>query len=147
VPQPAVQLDQSFPVRRIPVDDPRRRPGAQLSLGTRQRVGSLDPGQERVLEHGAGPVGDVRKDGLEEEAPRRAGSQRECLLHAYGGRVPALYGSSNRSHGGEVPCRGEGDVESGLVVAHAWRAEVPVDPVVETERPRHLHPDRCHHAS
>ena len=40
----------------------------------------------------------------------------------------------------------EGDVERSLVVTHAWRAQVPVDALVEAERSRHPHPGGRHDA-
>ncbi|GAA0983289.1 hypothetical protein GCM10009562_33360 [Nocardioides aquaticus] len=138
--QPTVQLDDGGAERHVAVDDagdPRLPP---LPLGPGQAVGALHPGQVAVLEHRAGPLGDVAQHVLRPAAsgvPRALGQGGDQLR---GGRAPGA--RRPRQHRDPVQLRAGrgGRVEHRVGVPLAGRAEVPQHGLVEAGHLVHDHP-------
>jgi hypothetical protein len=140
VPEPSVELDQPLPVGDVAVDDAARGAGSLLADPRRQSVGLLDQGEEPVLQHRAGPVGDVPQHRRQEVPARRPASCGERRLHAHRRRVSALHRPGDRADGPEVAGRLQRDVQRRLVVAHPGRPEVPLDAVVQADGAHDHHP-------
>jgi len=88
-------------------------------------VGSLHTGEIRVLQDGAGALGQVSQDGIEEVSAGYPAALRQGGREARGSRPPALDGLGEHADGGEIVGRLRDEIEHGFLDAEPWWTEIP----------------------